>query len=72
MEVTGQFHALLLHNWRRNPLCIYAQLSLVKAVAGCVYNSNFLHLSLLSGIHTMNHNLYGTAINVDFCQLMLC
>ena len=51
---------------------VYAELPLVKAVAGCVYNSNFFYLPLLSGIHTMNCYLKGRAINVDCCLLMLC
>jgi len=51
---------------------LYAQLSLIQAVAGYIFNSNFLHLHFFSTTHTMNHNLYGTAINVDCCLLMLC
>jgi len=51
---------------------LYAQLPLIEAVAGYVCNSKFLHLHLFSATHTMNHNLYGTAINVDCCLLTLC
>jgi hypothetical protein len=57
MVVTGQFHALTALLLEKESSLMYAQLLLVKAVAGCVYNSNFLHLPLLSGIHTMKHNL---------------